>query len=67
MAKPESGLGGRILSVRFLRRRSDDRSGGHFINSDHGNEGVGEFGLELFDRAEDAKRFPFPDSLLFQW
>lgn len=61
-------LGGRILSVPgAIGKDLTIDPGGHFINSDHEDmkELAKEFGLKLFDRAEDAKRFPFPETAYY--
>lgn len=42
-------------------------SGGHFINTNHADmlELANEFGLKLFNRTEDAARFPFPQTAYY--
>jgi monoamine oxidase len=58
-----SRLGGRIQSATGLIGRGLTTDlGGAFINSDHEDilALVDDFGLELFNRAEDAERFDLP-------
>jgi len=55
-------LGGRILSVTgAVGEGLVLDPGGHFINTNHADmlELANEFGLKLFNRTEDAARFPF--------
>jgi monoamine oxidase len=59
-----SRLGGRILSTRnALNNNLVLDLGGSFINTDHEDmlELAREFRLRLFNRADDAERFSFPD------
>jgi monoamine oxidase len=61
-------LGGRILSVTdAVGPGLVSDLGGHFINSDHADmlQLVREFDLKLFNRVEDAQRFPFPETGYF--
>lgn len=61
-------LGGRILSVTHaVGPGLVSDLGGHFINSDHADirRLAEEFGLKLFNRVEDAQRFPFPETGYF--
>ncbi len=61
-------LGGRILSVTgALGEDLVNDLGGHFINTDHADllKLAQEFDLKLFNRAEDAIRFPFPETAYF--
>ena len=61
-------LGGRIFSVNnAVGRGLVSDLGGHFINTDHEDilELAEEFKLKLFNRVEDAKRFPFPETAYF--
>lgn len=58
-------LGGRILSVTgAIGEGLTIDPGGHFLNTDHADmlKLVNEFGLKLFNRTEDAERFPFPET-----
>ncbi|AFZ33173.1 Monoamine oxidase [Gloeocapsa sp. PCC 7428] len=58
-------LGGRVLSVTgVVGEGLVIDLGAHFINTDHVDilELVKEFGLSLFNRTEDAQRFPFPET-----
>jgi monoamine oxidase len=61
-------VGGRILSVTgAIGKGLVTDLGGEFINSDHEDmlRFVQEFGLELFNRIEDAERFAFPETGYF--
>jgi monoamine oxidase len=61
-------IGGRILSLTgAVGEGLVTDLGGSFINTDH-EDMLGlarEFGLKLFSRIEDAKRFPFPPAGYF--
>ena len=60
-----SRIGGRVLSVTgAVEPGLVDDLGGSFINTDHADllRLVKEFGLELFDRAADAKRRGLPET-----
>jgi monoamine oxidase len=61
-------LGGRIQSVTgAIGPGLTTDLGGSFINTDHADilELVKEFNLPLFNRAEDFKRFTFPETAYF--
>lgn len=61
-------LGGRILSVvDAVGNGLVVDPGGHFINTDHADilELANEFGLKLFNRTEDAEKFPFPETAYY--
>lgn len=61
-------LGGRILSVTgAVGEGLVTDLGGLFINTDHEDilALANEFSLKLFNRAEDAERFPFPETGYF--
>ena len=61
-------IGGRILSVTGATGEELVTDlGSEFINSDHQDmlQLVEEFGLELFNRIEDAERFAFPETGYF--
>jgi monoamine oxidase len=61
-------LGGRILSVTdAVGDGLVADLGGSFINTDHADMRAlaNEFGLRLFNRSEDAGRFPFPKTGYF--
>jgi monoamine oxidase len=61
-------VGGRILSLTgAIGEGLVTDLGGSFINSDHEDmlQLVQEFGLELFNRIEDAERFAFPETGYF--
>jgi monoamine oxidase len=61
-------VGGRILSLTgAIGEGLVTDLGGSFINSDHEDmlRLVQEFGLELFNRIEDAERFAFPETRYF--
>jgi monoamine oxidase len=61
-------LGGRIQSVTgAVGEGLVSDLGGHFINRDHADllELAEEFNLKLFNREEDADRFPFPKTAYY--
>jgi monoamine oxidase len=61
-------LGGRILSVTGpVGEGLVLDLGGHFVNTNHADmlELANEFGLKLFNRTEDAARFPFPEKAYY--
>jgi monoamine oxidase len=60
-------VGGRILSRTGPVGEGVLDLGGSFINTDHADmlSLIEEFGLTLFNRLEDAERFPFPETGYF--
>lgn len=61
-------LGGRIQSVaNAVGPGLVSDLGGHFINSDHADilRLAQDFDLKIFNRVEDAQRFPFPETGYF--